>query len=134
MLVTARILHGPVQSFRATASLSQRFSARLGFACVERLELLTERLSSGPLAQRPGVCPGNSSSALSPQSQPQGPTDLVDLNLPERHRHHLGPLMGQVASPTSAAPPLVDAPGWSHHWRKGGPMLLAELTVVLIVL
>jgi hypothetical protein len=22
----------------------------------------------------------------------------------------------------------VDAPGWSHYWRKGGPMLLAKLT------
>ena len=35
---------------------------------------------------------------------------------------------GLVASPTSATPSLVDAPGWSHYWRKGGPMLLAKLT------
>jgi hypothetical protein len=28
----------------------------------------------------------------------------------------------------SAATPLVDAPEWSHHWRKGGPMRLAKLT------
>lgn len=26
------------------------------------------------------------------------------------------------------APLLVDPPGWSHHWRKCGPMLQAELT------
>ena len=24
---------------------------------------------------------------------------------------------------------VVDAPGWSHHWRNGGHMLLAKLTV-----
>ena len=35
---------------------------------------------------------------------------------------------GLVARPTSATPSLVDAPGWSHYWRKGGPMLLAKLT------
>ena len=52
----------------------------------------------------------------------------MHLNLPEAHRHHPGPLVGQVATPTSAASLLVDAQGWSHHWRKGGPMLLAELT------
>jgi hypothetical protein len=33
-----------------------------------------------------------------------------------------------VATSTSAATPLMDAPGWSHHWGKGGPMLLAKLT------
>ena len=33
-----------------------------------------------------------------------------------------------VASPPVSGPPLVDPPGWSHDWRKGGPMLLAELT------
>ncbi len=34
----------------------------------------------------------------------------------ERNGWRMGP---------STAPPLVD-PGWSHHWRKGGPIKLAD--------
>ena len=37
--------------------------------------------------------------------------------------------VGQVATSTSAAPVVVNAPGWSHYWRSGGPVLLAKLTV-----
>ena len=61
-------------------------------------------------------------------SQPQTRdfSDLVHTDLPE-HPPPLTSLVDLVASRPTAAPALLD-PGWSHHWRKGGPMLLAELT------
>jgi hypothetical protein len=68
---------------------------------------------------------------IAPQPQPQDLTDLIHTNLPEAHRHLPGPLIGQVATPTSAAPPLVDPQRWSHDWRKGGPVLPAKLTAVV---
>ena len=33
-----------------------------------------------------------------------------------------------AASAPAGGPALVDPGGWSHYWRKGGPMQLAELT------
>jgi hypothetical protein len=67
-----------------------------------------------------------------------GPTDaeraeaelvgaLEHSNVPERHRRPSWTAGQKATSPPAAVPLLVD-PGWSHHWRKGGPMLLAELT------
>jgi hypothetical protein len=45
---------------------------------------------------------------LTPQPQPQDLTDLEHANLPECHRHLPGPLDGQVTTPPSATPSLVD--------------------------
>ena len=50
---------------------------------------------------------------FAPHPQTQDLSDLMHSNLPEAHRHLPRPLVGQVATPTSAAPALVDAPGWS---------------------
>jgi hypothetical protein len=40
----------------------------------------------------------------------------------------LNPSTGTAASAPSTAPVLVDPARWSHHWRSGGPMPLAQLT------
>ena len=40
----------------------------------------------------------------------------------------LAPLTGSASIPPAAAPLLMGPRGWSHYWRKGGPMLLAELS------
>ena len=38
------------------------------------------------------------------------------------------PSAGTAASAPSTAPTLADPRRWSHHWRSGGPMPLAQLT------
>jgi hypothetical protein len=67
--------------------------------------------------------PFRRSDALAGQPQPQHLSNLEHSDLPERHcRLRLADQT--TATATSARPTKVD-PEWSHHWRWGGPMLLA---------
>ena len=67
------------------------------------------------------------SQSLPSNPQSQHFSDLVHTNLPE-HGHLPGPLVGQVAESTGSGAAAGGSQGWSYDWRKGGPMLLAELT------
>jgi hypothetical protein len=69
--------------------------------------------------------------ALAGQPQPQHLSNLEHSDLPERHRRlRLAEQDGgnsTVSETDEGGPRVVPslAAGWSHHWRWGGPMLLA---------